>query len=209
LKRQSRIIEKTITKTLSHDLTDSEIANSQKYASKIFFEIEEKQEELKSISAEMRAEIKELKEKMRSLMDTIRKKAIEKQVECLVVYNFNRELVTVIRQDTGEVVENRPMQDHEKQMELGLEDQKPDDSQDEYNGPICKDCVYFIDLGNATNPGPYQCQVAINFKTEDVSIYSPDEETCTTDFKPIQADGFPTEPQEDAPEEGTNVEDAA
>ncbi|MBW2054038.1 MAG: hypothetical protein JRI85_17695 [Deltaproteobacteria bacterium] len=95
------IIEKTITA-----------------ASKMYFKIEEKEEELKVTSAQIRAEIKDLRKSMRKRLDMVNKKAETLSVECLAVYNYDREIVTVIRQDTGEIVEDRPMKDNERQQEL-------------------------------------------------------------------------------------------
>lgn len=65
--------------------------------------------------------IKDCKDSIADLSEKIESGFEEKSVSCRVKFDHAREMVFIIRTDTDEVVEERPMTEEERQLELQFE----------------------------------------------------------------------------------------
>ena len=84
-----------------------------------FLRIEkDKKEETKILNLN----IKDCKESIADLSEKIESGFEEKTVPCRVKFDHTRDMVFIIRTDTDEVVEERPMTEEERQTELQFEE---------------------------------------------------------------------------------------
>jgi uncharacterized FlaG/YvyC family protein len=99
-------------------LTDDEIAERGKQVAKAVEMGAALKEERKNQTAKLTGDIKLQGEIVRRLSRAIASGHDEKEVECTVNKDFGRKEVTVIRDDTGEIVDVRPMTPDEQQETL-------------------------------------------------------------------------------------------
>lgn len=85
-------------------------------------ELEEaKKAQTKDLTAKMKAERADWTRKAKAL----RAGVLEEQVECYEIQDFARNEVSFKRIDTGEIVAQRPMEQHERQLKIDGLDDKP------------------------------------------------------------------------------------
>lgn len=75
--------------------------------------------ELKSVTAELRAKIRDTQKEFLRLVVASAQAVEERPVECEQKTNYKLGTVEVVRLDTGEIVEARELKPEEKQLELG------------------------------------------------------------------------------------------
>lgn len=78
--------------------------------------------ERKSVLGEFKSRMDALTERIHKLTLNVKDGVKMRSVECELHLNYTTLAATLIRTDTKEVVEERPMTDEEKQMDLGFEE---------------------------------------------------------------------------------------
>jgi len=106
------------TRQLPVDLNEEEIADRGRAMAKSVSEKAGLQEEKKSATADINAKIKACGEVIRKLSEIISGGKEDREVSCEVKKDFDSNTVTVVRDDTGEVVEERPLTVDERQENM-------------------------------------------------------------------------------------------
>lgn len=116
--KEEKTLKRSVTKQLPCKLTDAEIlaygrdlARAHSDMSRIDDEFASQKQEFKFRADEQKAIIGKLSARVHSGQET-------RDVECVETKNWSRSIVTITRTDTKEEIENRPMREDEKQMQL-------------------------------------------------------------------------------------------
>ena len=113
-------MNETEKRFLKCDLTEAEILEfSSELAHKIS-DINEKEIDKKASAAQYKSEIDILQQTASSLARKVNEKAEYRDVECRATRDYDDNMFTVTRLDTGEIIENRPLRDHEMQIKAAL-----------------------------------------------------------------------------------------
>jgi hypothetical protein len=99
-------------------LTTPEVAERADRAAHMVAELFQIEEELASHNKRVKARIAEKKGEHSSLSEEVRTKATYRMVECHDIHNYTKQKVTSVRQDTGEVIDERKMTLDELQLKL-------------------------------------------------------------------------------------------
>jgi len=129
-----------VTKTIQVPLTESEIVEKAISVAKLSKEIEKEENAFKVLRSEHRAELERLDGEVEKTLDVIIARKEPRELECQMVKYFEANRIEYIFE--GRVVEERPMEPYERQMELedgkGLEDEmedfEPGDPDDDGDG---------------------------------------------------------------------------
>jgi len=103
-------------------LTSEEMLERGQQLAAVQEEADQLEEARKAADAEAKARIKRLDERAARLRRDIIRKEEDRDIECDVAHDYVRGLVTVTRCDSGEMVEQRPMNMDERQATLITED---------------------------------------------------------------------------------------
>lgn len=106
------------TRELPVQLEEEQIAELGRQVAKRVRERADLQEEKKQQNADINARLKDVSEIIRKTSEQIATGTAIREVECTVDKNIDTKMVTVTRDDTGEVIEHRPMTTEELQQEL-------------------------------------------------------------------------------------------
>lgn len=115
-----KTVFKRVTKDLMVKLSDSELLRYGKEIGEAKSECERVEEAAKSAAAEFKAKLTEINGRINKLARFLGTGEERRGVECSAFYDYSNARVTVTRTDTEEVIEDRPMEEGEKQMENGL-----------------------------------------------------------------------------------------
>jgi hypothetical protein len=118
-----QVPEKTIrfTESLKCDLSREEIEAAGGDLARSIQEVGIIEEERKSVNDQYKARIASKDSDISRFAALVRNKYEFRQVDCTLTYDFIRCLVTKVRTDTGEILEERAMRDSERQMGLPIE----------------------------------------------------------------------------------------
>ncbi len=119
-KKSNDIIEETCKKYLKYTFTEDEIKELGKSLAKVFSDHSEAEARLKSVSTQIKAEITALEGAMTLSSEKIRSGYEHRNIDCKKEFDYRLGTVTITRIDTGEVVEERPMDAEEKQRKFEL-----------------------------------------------------------------------------------------
>jgi len=106
------------TRNLKCFLTEAEIANHAEIAANAEGEILALEDEFKAVKSGYTSQIDEKKSILHRHCGLVRSKFEFRETECRKFYNYTDRTVSVVRLDTYETIETRPMKDDEAQMEL-------------------------------------------------------------------------------------------
>ena len=81
------------------------------------------EDERKQVMKSFASRKQDLETDTATLSRTVRSGEVMKSVECELVLNYTRLTATLKRTDTGEVVNERPMTQQERQMDMGFDDE--------------------------------------------------------------------------------------
>lgn len=112
---------KEVTRSLPCRLTDSELLTKADELSVVVQEVSAEEDRQTDVKAQMKAKLTELDARKTRLAITIGRKEEYRDVRCEVQADAQAGTVTVIRMDTGEALETRPMTEDERQRALPLE----------------------------------------------------------------------------------------
>ena len=125
----SDIISRTITQHLRCDLTSKEIESYGREIARELSKLAAVEEKKKEIVAQLKAEAEAHKNQALALTRLINNGYEYRDIECTETKNYAQGLYTVVRDDTGEEVANRPLTANERQVEItsDVEPVDPDD----------------------------------------------------------------------------------
>ncbi len=115
------IIEEPCKKYLKYTFTEDEIKELGRSLAKVFSDHSEAEGRLKSVSIQVKAEITALEGTMTMMSEKIRSGYEHRNIECKKEFDYKAGYVIVTRLDTGEVIEERPMDAEETQRKLELQ----------------------------------------------------------------------------------------
>lgn len=112
--------DKKKTRRLAVPLTDAELVVKATDMSKTLNEIDHLEAQKKAFTDEMKAKIEVAEQHARSLGRTIQAKQEFRDVDIKIKRDERRAEIVVSRMDTGEIIEQRPMTEAERQEKLPL-----------------------------------------------------------------------------------------
>jgi hypothetical protein len=107
-----------IRKALPVDLTEPELRAYGDEMARIWRALEETEERKKAAAAEFSAEIRGLRSEIQLLSRKISSRSEDRGVDCVERPDFARDVVDIVRLDTGEAVGSRPMTAADRQLSL-------------------------------------------------------------------------------------------
>jgi len=110
----------TTTRSLKCKFTQEELDIMKTDLAAITSELRSKEEEKRAVASQFKSEIDGLVARTNVLADKINNGYEFRPIECDIDKDMDSKIMTVIRRDTGEVIEQRPLQDHELQSELNF-----------------------------------------------------------------------------------------
>lgn len=127
-----------LEKQLPVKLTEKEVAERADRAAHLFAECDAKEQAMKAAQKAAKAEIESLEAEHRRLSNEVRDKVTYRLVECEKNYYFRLNKVETTRMDTCETIEERPMLEHERQLEMKYEADKKRSAEDEAKALIAE-----------------------------------------------------------------------
>ena len=112
------------TRQLKCVLTDEEIREASDCLARTLDELEMLQDEEKKIKADFKAQIEAKEAATRVQKNLVRDKYQFRPVRCTMTLNYTTLRVAVARDDTGEVVTERAMNEDEKQLKIEFDAQE-------------------------------------------------------------------------------------
>jgi hypothetical protein len=121
---QASVETTTITEILPVPLTDAEHKEISQRMAAANQEIAQIEIDLKAVKSQFKSRKESAEARRNECSDFINAGHQQKQVECSLVKDFNENTITLIRQDTGEIVRTRTMSPPERQrgLDFGKED---------------------------------------------------------------------------------------
>lgn len=120
-KKAEDIVEEKCKRFVKYTFNEDEIKDLGSNLAKAFSDHTEAEARLKSVSTQIKSEITALEGMMGSMAEKIRSGYEHRDVECKREFDYRLGTVTITRIDTGEVVEERPMDSEETQRKLELQ----------------------------------------------------------------------------------------
>lgn len=112
-------------KPLPVELEDAEVLTLSDAAGKLNKKIKKEELELAEASTTAKTSIKEKKQRLNTMLDQLTTRSKEVETSCVELPNFDENAVEVVREDTGIIVDIRPMRAEDRQKDLGVKDPKP------------------------------------------------------------------------------------
>ena len=112
------IRRRTMERSLKYTFTEDERKGLAVDLSQAVRVWEEKEAQKKAITSQLKAEVDQAQSSMAILAGKHRDGYEYRQTKCEETRDFNSKTVTVIRLDSGEIIEERKMRNDELQMEL-------------------------------------------------------------------------------------------
>lgn len=107
-----------IMKSLPVKLTKEEVRTKGERIAELVIDVVDIEDEKKTVTKEYAARLKALGKEIRGLSREVRSGEEEREVECEERIDHGRNVIEIVRMDTGEVVAHRPMEDYDRQREL-------------------------------------------------------------------------------------------
>jgi hypothetical protein len=105
-------------------LSTDELATRADRAAHLLKLRDDKEADVKAASAAGKAQIKEYESEMRRIQGEVRDRATYKPVACQRQFNYRMGSVVEMRLDTHEAIHERPMSAEERQLKLGVDDER-------------------------------------------------------------------------------------
>jgi len=115
---QDRVLRRKVTKALPCKLTEQEVTAYGRDLARAYTERERIAKELTSVKEDYKAKIGEQEAAIGKFTSRVHSGIETREVECEETKNWTRATVEVVRLDTYEPIESRPMREDEKQMEM-------------------------------------------------------------------------------------------
>jgi len=118
---EEKVRASSSTQYLRCEFTDAELKEKGAELARAVNEKDTAESELKNVSTQIKHRISVADGKIRLNSEHIRSGYEMRNVECRKVFYMERDLVEVTRNDTGDVVSQRPLTEEERQFQLNLE----------------------------------------------------------------------------------------
>ena len=118
--KDNGIVSKDVTKPLAVVLTEQEVLQYGRDCARAQADRDRIISEAKSVAKDYAAQVSEQDAIIAKLSPRINSGKETRDIMCYQVSNWNTARVMVSRSDTGEVIEDRPMREEEKQRELAI-----------------------------------------------------------------------------------------
>jgi hypothetical protein len=118
------IQEEKIEQFLKVTFSEEEKTGMGSELARLIREKAEVEEQLKSVATDLRGQIMALGGKINTFAEKIRSGYEMANVSCTVKKDYKKGIVKTFRNDTGELVKERPMSDEEKQMKMELKEKE-------------------------------------------------------------------------------------
>jgi len=116
VKEQKRFVERNVERELKFKLTESEFAEKGKQAAEASKKLAELEFEFEMVKRKWKGQIEGQTEIVHSILSVIHAGEEKRHVDCTERKDFEKFVVEYIYR--GEIMENRPMQMHERQLEI-------------------------------------------------------------------------------------------
>jgi len=118
--KDNGIVSKDVTKPLAVVLTEQEVLQYGRDCARAQADRDRIISEAKSVAKDYAAQVSEQDAIIAKLSPRINSGKETRDIMCYQVSNWNMGRVMVSRSDTGEVIEDRPMREEEKQREMAI-----------------------------------------------------------------------------------------
>lgn len=108
-------------------LTTEEIAQAAKDLASALQQLESIEIEKKAVVKDYNSQLDNIKKTIHRLMTHVKNGVEYRPVECDLQFHIGKVLAILVRNDTGEIVWDRPMTDEEKQMQIEFEETQKDE----------------------------------------------------------------------------------
>jgi hypothetical protein len=122
-----KTITRMVTKSLPCKLEESEVLQYGRDIARAHADKDRIEDDFDSVKADYKGKIAEQAAIISKLSPRVHSGIETRDVECTEVKNWTKATVQVKRNDTGEIVESRPMREDEKQMQIGGIEDAPDE----------------------------------------------------------------------------------
>ena len=122
MSKDNGIVSKDVTKPLAVVLTEQEVLQYGRDCARAQADRDRIISEAKSVAKDYAAQVSEQDAIIAKLSPRINSGKETRDIMCYQVSNWNMGRVMVSRSDTGEVIEDRPMREDEKQREMPIAD---------------------------------------------------------------------------------------
>jgi hypothetical protein len=112
------------TRSLPVALTDPDRLTIQKELSETITALKDAKEDKRVVVSSHNAVIKENESRMNALNESLVKGTVDREVEVIEKPDFDRGVVLIVRQDTGETCAERALDPDERQLMLGKKDDR-------------------------------------------------------------------------------------
>jgi len=102
-------------------LTDAELRLRRENVVRILGEIDLQKEHFAKLKADEKAQLGDLKEHLDETLKSVRERSELRPIECEERQVFEQNAIHIIRTDTGDIVEERPMDVADRQLQLDAE----------------------------------------------------------------------------------------
>lgn len=113
------------THSLPVDLSTGEIAKAAEELASTLQELEGIEIEKKAVMKDYNSQIDNKKKRIHRLMTHVKNGVEYRPVECDLQFHIKKVLAILVRNDTGEIIEERPMTEEEKQMQIEFDEENP------------------------------------------------------------------------------------
>jgi hypothetical protein len=117
----SEVLIKTVTRNVPCRLTEDELRQRGDSLAEVVESRHAEEKRQADLKSQMKARITELEAKQTQLAIAISRKEEYRDVSCDIFGDPTHDTATVVRRDTGEAIEKRPLTDAERQKALPLE----------------------------------------------------------------------------------------
>ena len=118
-KQSDKTLTRKVTKSLACKLTEAEVLQYGRDMAQEHAEYNRVEGEMKSVQKEYKAKLEEKQANIDKLSGRVHSGIEARDVACTETKNWIAGTVYTVRLDTMEVIEDRPMREDEKQMEIG------------------------------------------------------------------------------------------
>jgi hypothetical protein len=125
---EAKTASKTITRTLPVTLTDAEMVAMARRLGDVQNEINAAEEAEKARKTEAKADLARLETERNGVAQIISSGRRSIDVECTLYFDYTAKRAVLVRNDTGDEIENRRMSDAELQTQFPFENLDFDDS---------------------------------------------------------------------------------
>jgi len=155
------------THSLPCKLNTEQIAEAAENLASALQEVETIEIEKKAVMKDYNSQIDNCKKRIHRLMTHVKNGVEYRPVECDLQFHIKKVLAILVRKDTGDVVEERPMSDEEKQMQIEFaEEDSKDSGSDQAKMDFDRDDYTVNNVGVVENPSVLKIELPKTYRTK-------------------------------------------